>query len=201
MKIKICGITNPDDAQLAIELGADMLGFIFHAPSPRAVSLETAAEICRAVNAEKVGVFVNATEEEIRRALGECGLDTIQFHGDEPPGFCHLFAAKKIKAIRIRDETSLHQLAGYNVDAFLLDTYTETSPGGTGKTFDWSLAVKAKSLGCPIILSGGLTPDNVAEAIRVAQPYGVDVASGVERQPGRKDPQKLRRFIETCRNL
>ena len=201
MKIKVCGITNLDDARLAAELGADMLGFIFYAKSPRAVSREMATQICRAVTAEKVGVFVNETEVNIRQILQECGLNALQFHGDESPSFCRLFPVKKIKAIRVRDETSLQQAAEYDVDALLLDTYTDSQRGGTGKTFDWSLAVKAKSLGRPIILSGGLTPDNVREAIRAVQPYAVDVASGVEREPGRKDPEKLRRFFEACRNV
>jgi len=201
MKIKVCGITNLDDARLATELGADMLGFIFYAKSPRAVSREIAAQICRAVAVEKVGVFVNETEANIRQTLQECGLNALQFHGDESPSFCRQFSAKKIKAIHVRNETSLQQASEYDVDALLLDTYTDSQRGGTGKTFDWSLAVKAKSFGRPIILSGGLTPDNVREAIRAVQPYAVDVASGVEREPGRKDPEKLRRFIEACRNV
>jgi phosphoribosylanthranilate isomerase len=198
-RIKVCGITNLDDALLAVEWGADMLGFIFYAPSPRGVSREAAAEICRAVTVEKVGVFVNETEANIRQTAEACGLTALQFHGDEPPSFCHRFSLKTIKAIRIRDETSLRQAAEYDVDALLLDTYTASERGGTGKTFDWALAVKAQSLGKPIILSGGLTPDNVADAIRIVQPYAVDVASGVEREPGRKDPLKLRRFLEACR--
>lgn len=201
MKIKVCGITNIDDAHLAAELGADMLGFIFYAKSQRAVSRETAARISCAVTVEKVGVFVNETEANIRQTLQECGLNVLQFHGDESPSFCRQFSAKKIKAIRVRDAESLQAAAEYDVDALLLDTYTDSQRGGTGKTFDWSLAVKAKSLGRPIILSGGLTPDNVRDAIRAVQPYAVDVASGVEREPGRKDPEKLRRFIEACRNV
>jgi phosphoribosylanthranilate isomerase len=199
--IKICGITNLDDARMAVELGADMLGFIFYAKSPRAVSHEVAAQICRAVTAEKVGVFVNETEANIRKALQECGLTALQFHGDEPPLFCRQFPVKKIKAIRVRDAESLRVAAEYDVDALLLDTYTATKRGGTGKTFDWSLAVQAKAIGRLIILSGGLTPDNVRDAIRAVQPFAVDIASGVEREPGRKDPEKLRRFFEACRNV
>jgi phosphoribosylanthranilate isomerase len=201
VRIKVCGITNLDDARLAVELGADMLGFIFYAKSQRAVSREMAAQICQAVTVEKVGVFVNETETNIRQTLQECGLNTLQFHGDEPPSFCRQFPAKKIKAIRVRDAESLRAASEYDVDALLLDTYTDTQRGGTGKTFDWSLAVQAKSLGRPIILSGGLTPDNVRDAIRVVQPFAVDVASGVEREPGRKDPEKLKRFFESCRNV
>ncbi len=200
-RIKICGITNLDDARLAVELGADMLGFIFYAKSPRAVSPIVVAQICRAVTVEKVGVFVNETEVNIRRIAEECGLTALQFHGDEPPSFCRQFPLKRIKAIRVRNETSLQQVAEYDVDALLLDTYTDNQRGGTGMTFDWSLAVKAKSLGKPIILSGGLTPDNVCDAIRIVQPFAVDVASGVEGEPGRKDPTKLRRFFEACKNV
>jgi len=202
MKIKVCGITNLDDARLAAELGADMLGFIFYAKSKRAVTRESAAAICPALpsSVERVGVFVNETEAEILRTVAACGLTAIQFHGDEPPSFCRRFSVKKIKAIRVRDAESLRAAAEYDVDALLLDTYTDSERGGTGKTFDWSLAAQAKSLGRPIILSGGLTADNVREAIRVGQPDAVDVASGVEREPGRKDADKLRRFIEACRN-
>jgi phosphoribosylanthranilate isomerase len=197
--IKICGITNLPDAQLAAELGADMLGFVFYAKSPRAVRLEVAAEIGRLVTVEKVGVFVNETEANIWRVVEECHLDAIQFHGDESPEFCRRFAAKKIKAIRMRDEASLLAVAEYDVDALLLDTYTACQRGGTGKPFDWSLAVEAKRFGRPVILSGGLNPDNVCEAIRKAQPHAVDAASGLESAPGKKDPEKLRRFIELAK--
>jgi len=198
-RIKICGITNRDDALLAAELGADMLGFIFYAPSRRAVSLSVAMEICRAVKGEKVGVFVNAPATEIERYRQECGLDTVQLHGAESPEFCRQVGGRRFKAFRVRDESSLAAAAEYDVDALLLDTYTAQQPGGTGQTFDWSLAVQAKRFGRPIILSGGLTPANVAAAIATVQPYAVDVASGVEASPGRKDPVKLREFIKACR--
>jgi phosphoribosylanthranilate isomerase len=202
-KIKICGITNLDDALLAVDLGADALGFIFYPKSPRYVKVQDAANICNALPpfVAKVGVFVDELEYEIEKALKECLLNTLQFHGDEPPGFCQKFAAKSIKAIRVRDEESLRAAEEYDVDALLLDTYTDESRGGTGRTFDWSLAVRAKEfLSGPLILSGGLTTANVQEAIRKVRPYAVDVASGVEREPGKKDPEKLRRFIELCRN-
>jgi phosphoribosylanthranilate isomerase len=202
-KIKICGITNLDDALLAVDLGADALGFIFYQKSPRYVKVTDAANICNALPpfVAKVGVFVNELEYEIEKALNECLLNALQFHGDEPPGFCQKFAAKSIKAIRVRDEESLRAAEEYDVDALLLDTYTDESRGGTGRTFDWSLAVRAKEfLSTPIILSGGLTTANVQEAIRKVRPYAVDVASGVEREPGKKDPEKLRRFIELCKS-
>ncbi|HUI07894.1 MAG TPA: phosphoribosylanthranilate isomerase [Verrucomicrobiae bacterium] len=202
VKIKICGITNLSDAQLAVELGADALGFVFYAKSPRYIKVRDAANICNALPpfVARVGVFVDELEYEIEKALGECLLTALQFHGDEPPGFCQKFAAKAIKAIRVRDENSLRTAAEYDVDALLLDTYTDESRGGTGKTFDWSLAVKAKEIGPPIILSGGLSAANVQGAIRAVRPYGVDVSSSVEREPGKKDPEKLRRFIELCKS-
>jgi phosphoribosylanthranilate isomerase len=202
-KIKICGITNSADAQLAVELGTDALGFIFYPKSPRYIKATAAADICNALPpfVAKVGVFVNELEYEIEKALAECLLTALQFHGDEPPGFCQKFAAKSIKAIRVRDEESLRAAAEYDVDALLLDTYTDNSRGGTGKAFDWSLAMKAKeTLEPPIILSGGLTTVNVQEAIRKVRPYAVDVSSGVEREPGKKDPEKQRRFIELCKS-
>ena len=198
-KIKICGITNLPDAQLAVELGADALGFIFYPKSPRYIKVPAAADMCNVLPpfVTKVGVFVDELEFEIEKALGECLLTALQFHGEEPPGFCQKFAAKSIKAIRVRNEASLRAAAEYDVDALLLDTYTESERGGTGRAFDWSLAVKAKEfLAPPIILSGGLTTVNVQEAIRKVRPYAVDVSSGVEREPGKKDPEKLRRFIE-----
>src|SRR2546428_14128528 len=156
-KIKICGITNLADALLAIELGADALGFIFYPKSPRYIKVPDAANICNQLPpfVTKVGVFVDELEYEIEKALAECLLTALQFHGEEPPGFCQKFAAKSIKAIRVRDEASLHAAADYDVDALLLDTYTESERGGTGRTFDWSLAVKAKEfLKPPVILSG-----------------------------------------------
>lgn len=202
-KIKICGITNLEDAQLAVELGADALGFVFYPKSPRYVRVRQAANICHRLPpfVTRVGVFVDELEYEIEKALNECLLTALQFHGEEPPGFCQKFAAKSIKAIRVRDEDSLRAAADYDVDALLLDTYTESQRGGTGQTFDWSLAIRAKeTLAPPIILSGGLTTANVQEAIRRVRPYAVDVSSGVEREPGRKDPEKLRRFIELCKS-
>lgn len=201
-KIKICGITNLDDALLAVELGADALGFVFYPRSTRYVTVRAAADICHRLPpfVTRVGVFVDELEYEIEKALHECLLTALQFHGDEPPGFCVKFAAKSIKAIRVRDETSLREAAQYDVDAILLDAHDATAQGGTGKRIDWSLAARAREfIRLPMILAGGLTPENVAEAIRIVRPYAVDVASGVEREPGRKDPHKLRQFIEAVR--
>ena len=201
-RIKICGITNLADAQLAMELGADAVGFIFYPPSKRSVSPAVAAEICAALPpfVAKVGVFVNESAAVIQQRLRDCRLDVIQLHGDEAPGFGRQFPAKIVQAIRVQGPESLRRAAEYEVDALLLDTYTPEQRGGTGQPFDWALARQAQSsLRPPIILSGGLTPDNVRAAIRQVAPFAVDVASGVESAPGQKDREKLRRFIQECR--
>lgn len=202
VRVKICGITNLDDARRAVDLGADALGFIFYPKSPRAVTVPVAADICHRLPpfVARVGVFVDELEYEIESALRECLLTTLQFHGDEPPGFCQKFAAKSIKAFRVRDESILSKIVEYDVDAILLDAFVAGTRGGTGQTCDWSLAARATQCGRPVILSGGLTPENVAGAIRQVQPYAVDVASGVEREPGKKDPDKLRRFFDQVRS-
>ncbi len=201
-RIKICGITNLADAQLAVELGADALGFIFYRQSKRYVAPALAAEICAALPpfVTKVGVFVNESEVDIRKTLNDCRLDAVQLHGEESPEFCQRFPVKVIKAIRVRNEDSLRAAADYDVDALLLDTYTAEQHGGTGQKFDWTLARQAKTmLRPPIVLSGGLTPENVGDAICQTEPFAVDVASGVEAELGRKDPEKLRRFFKACR--
>src|SRR6266567_9475882 len=167
VKVKICGITNAADAQAAAEAGADMLGFVFCEQSPRRVALETAAEIVRAMPPfiVKAGVFVNAPEELVFRAIAECGLSLLQFHGDEWPEYCAQFGVMSMKAFRIRDAESLRALPDYKTDAWLLDAYSPDKAGGTGETFNWDLAVEAQRLGRPIFLAGGLTPANVAEAV------------------------------------
>lgn len=196
VRIKICGITNWEDACLAVELGADALGFIF-AKSPRKVTPDTAKAIISQLPplVSKVGIFLDHQEEEVKGIAEYCRLDGLQFHGQESPSYCGQFGQKVIKAFRIRDANDLKALSLYKVDAFLLDTFDESLPGGTGKTFDWNLAVEAKKNG-KIILSGGLNPDNVFSAIKQVQPYAVDVSSGVELAPGKKDPEKLRAFFE-----
>jgi phosphoribosylanthranilate isomerase len=195
--VKICGITNPEDGLAAAAAGADALGFVFCESSPRKVSVLTAAEIARNLPplVVKVGVFVNAPEELVVRAIGECGLNLLQFHGDEPPDYCRQFGLMSMKAFRVRDAASLAELANYATDAWLLDAYSPHKPGGTGEKFNWDLAVEAQRLGRPIFLAGGLTPDNVAEAVSKVRPYGVDVSSGVEAAPGKKDLGKVRAFI------
>jgi phosphoribosylanthranilate isomerase len=197
VKVKICGITSPADALAAAEAGADMIGLMFNEKSPRQVSLQTAAKIARAVPpfVLKVGVFVNAPQDMILRAIGECELNLLQFHGDEAPEFCARFGVMSMKAFRIRDVKSLKELPEYQTDAYLLDAYWPGARGGTGKKFDWDLAVEARKFGKPIFLAGGLTPENVASAVRKVQPFGVDVSSGVESSPGKKNAARVRAFI------
>jgi len=201
IKIKICGITNLEDAMLAVEYGADALGFIFYPPSRRCITPEKAKDIIAKLPplVFRIGVFVDEQPEKIQETVNACRLDGIQFHGSEPPDFCRLFRRRVIKSFRPENEASVKEIADYQVDAFLLDSYHPELMGGTGTTFDWELAVAAKMFGPPVILSGGLDPDNVAEAIRLVKPYAVDVASGVEAFQGKKDPEKLKNFIEQAR--
>ena len=203
LKIKICGITNASDALAAVELGADALGFMLYSGSTRAVDRPLVAAIIRDLPPfiAKVGVFVDADEEQVRAAIEECGLDTLQFHGNESPQFCRLFQPlKTFKAFRIHDASALKALVEYKTDAWLLDSHVPGRPGGTGVTFDWSLARQAKSHGRPIILAGGLSVANVAEAVRQVRPFGLDVSSGVESKPGKKDHSKVADFILRARS-
>ena len=195
-RVKICGITRMEDAEVAVEAGASALGFMFHEPSPRHLSPAAAAAIIHRLPAlvARVGVFVNAAPDTIQRAI-DAGLDTLQFHGDESPEFCRQFPLKVIKAFRIRDAASLKALPAYDQETWLLDSYVQGRPGGTGERFNWDLAVEANRGGNRILLAGGLRWENVAEAVRKVRPYGVDVSSGVESSPGRKDPDQVRRFI------
>lgn len=202
IKIKICGITNLDDALAAATLGADALGFIFYKKSPRYIEPEKAAEIISQLPPiiMPVGLFVNEREEKIREVQALTCIQTIQLHGDESPEFCQRFGARVIKAFQIKDKESVKHMAQYHVGAFLLDSYRDGQRGGTGTTFDWHLAVVAKTFG-RVILAGGLTPENAAEAAKLVQPYGVDVAGGVEREKGIKDHAKLKKFITEVRRV
>jgi phosphoribosylanthranilate isomerase len=201
IRVKICGITNLDDARSAVEAGVHALGFVFYEKSPRFISIQEASNICAALPPfiSRVGVFVNELEYTIEKTIAECGLDTLQFHGDEPPGFCQKFTPKAIKAFNMKTKEDLKLLQEYDVDAWLLDAHSDSARGGTGQTFNWNLAVEANKLGAPIILSGGLNPQNVQEAIRTVQPYAVDASSGLEVSPGKKDPQKVAAFLQACR--
>ena len=195
-QIKICGITCLGDALLARDLGADAVGFVF-AESPRRISVAKAASICSKLGSSisKVGVFVGQGAEEINYAVKKCGLDYVQLHGDEEPGFCGKIDAPVIKAFRVKGRLSQRRIKEYKVAAILLDTYDSASRGGTGRTFDWKLALPAKKAGMPLILSGGLNADNLALAIKKVRPDAVDLSSGVESGPGEKSAVKMKKAI------
>lgn len=197
VKVKICGITNLEDAAAAIDFGADALGFVFFKGSPRFITLQQAeAIICKLPPfVTTVGVFVDDSPEVIQSSIN-AGIDVIQLHGDERPEACR-FSKRSIKAIRIKSIESLEPLKTFKslVSGFLLDAYTADAFGGTGQKFNWDIAVEAKQFG-KIILAGGLTPDNIRDAIAHVKPYGVDVSSGVELEKGKKNHQKMRLFIE-----
>ncbi len=195
VRIKICGIRRLEHALVAVDAGAAAIGLNFWRPGRRYVAPETARVIARALPpfVARVGVFVDEDASTISRIADLVGLDMLQLHGDESPEFCRQFTLPVIKGVKVRGPESLQGLDRYRVAAFLLDTHVPGEAGGTGQRFDWALAVPVKKAG-PVILSGGLTDDNVAEAIRAAEPYAVDVASGVETG-GEKDPDKIRAFI------
>lgn len=202
VRVKICGITNIEDAQAAVSLGADALGFVF-ASSPRRVNEVQAAEIIGELPpfAVSVGIFVNQQLAQVKETIKRCNLNAVQFHGEESPDYCRQFEeVKVIKALRVRNHDDLKLLSDYLVDGFLLDTYVEGKAGGTGVSFDWNSAIPFKDCGKPLILSGGLSPDNVAEAIEMVQPYGVDVSTGVESAPGKKDSQLMKEFIRRAKD-
>ena len=178
VKVKVCGMTSLKDALVAVEGGADAVGFIFYKKSPRSVTMKTVREIVLELPpfVDTVGVFVDETAEQINKIADYCNLDIIQLHGDESPIFCKKIRRKVIKAFRIKDMQSVKKLSSFQVSGFLLDTFSENLHGGTGKVFDWNLALPAKKFG-PVIMAGGLTPNNVQQAVRQIRPYGVDVCS------------------------
>ena len=211
VQVKICGITNVEDGLAAAEAGADLLGFIFYPPSPRYVTMERAAEIIAVLRRwegetdrqqpiRTVGVFVDEELDRVREAIRVCDLDYAQLHGQEPPEYAAALGTHAIKALRVRSEADIERLATYTASAYLLDAYHPTKAGGTGQAWDWELATAAKQYG-PVIVAGGLTPDNVAEVVRQVQPYGVDVSSGVESAPGRKDIAKVQRFVAAAKDI
>jgi phosphoribosylanthranilate isomerase len=204
VRTKICGITNLGDAQLAVSHGAWAIGMILWPSSPRACPPEAAEEIGGMLRreVELVGVFVNATLDEVAHAADHYDLSILQLHGDEGPAYCREAArrtgARVMKAIRVKDAASVRDLAAFHTDLHMLDTHVAGARGGTGQTFSWELT--RTHSGTPLVLSGGLTPDNVAEAIAIAQPYAVDTASGTEASPGHKDPAKLEAFFRAVRS-
>ncbi len=201
VRVKICGLTNLDDALAAVDAGADGLGFILVPGTPRYVTPAAVANIIAGLPpfVAKVGVFVDEPLEQVQSVLAECGLDLIQLHGRESPEYCAALCPRAIKSFRVRNAESLARLAEYRVAAYLLDTYLPGQAGGTGQVFDWGLARQAAAHG-RIILAGGLTPQNVGEAVRAVRPYAVDVSSGVEASPGRKDQGKLRAFVRVAKS-
>jgi phosphoribosylanthranilate isomerase len=201
-RVKICGITREEDARTAVALGADAIGLVFYRPSPRCVSIERARAIAAATPpfVATTAVFVNPTRDEVEQVVRECGVTLLQFHGDESPEFCAGFSRPYIKAARIRPGSDLLEyLSPYaTAGAWMLDAFHAELWGGTGGTFDWSLV--PASMARPVILSGGLTGDNVGEAVRRTRPYAVDVSTSVEISKGIKDPTKIAAFIGAVRH-
>ena len=197
VRVKICGITSLQDAILAVEAGADALGFIFFARSPRCITPDAAAEIIRQLPPfiSRVGVFVDEPIGQVNETALRAGLDAVQLHGAESAEECERAVVRAVKAFRVKDRNSLAEIRKYRTAAYLLDSYVAGQLGGTGERFNWDLAIEAKHVGRPVILAGGLTPENVADAAAKVRPYAVDVSSGVESSPGKKDASKVREFI------
>lgn len=196
VRVKVCGITNRADLKVAIEAGADAIGLVFYPLSPRYVTQEQAVELTADLPPfiAVTGLFVNASRQDIIQVTNRCRLDIIQLHGNEPPSLCQGMPRRVIKAVRVASKADLADLDKYPVSAMLLDAKVKGLYGGSGETFDWSLLAAYHSP-APMVLAGGLNPDNVALAISQVRPYAVDVSSGVESQPGIKDPALVKRFI------
>jgi len=202
VKVKICGLTNYDDAIAAVEMGADLLGFNFYPKSPRFVTPENAAQIINKLPGfvNVAGVFVNAPFDEILEVIRQCQLNWVQLHGDESPQFCRDFLSlnvRTMKAIRVRDEKDIEKANDFFTDAILLDAFDPEKYGGTGLTFDWNVI---GHIGKRIFLAGGINPDNAAEAVKLGV-YGIDVCSGVEVEPGKKDHKKMKKLFENIQHL
>ncbi|MFA5119122.1 MAG: phosphoribosylanthranilate isomerase [Candidatus Omnitrophota bacterium] len=202
VKVKICGITNVSDADASVGAGCDAVGFVFYKKSPRYVSPPVAARIIHELPAGTlaVGVFVNAREKTVRRIARLCGLDILQFHGNESVEFCARFKEYKvIKSFRVKNKLDEEKIAGYKTFAYLMDTFVASQAGGTGKRFDWKLIRGRRDLKRPIFLSGGLTAENVCEAVKVARPDWVDASSSLEISAGKKDHAKVKAFIQSVK--
>ncbi len=201
VKVKICGITNADDASAAVDFGADALGFIFYEKSPRVVKADEVRLITKQLPpfVKTVGVFVNENSRNIIKIMEKAGLDIVQLHGDEPNIMCNIWPTV-IKAFRISNFTDLDLLKRYKVSAYLLDAFTHETYGGTGELFNWDIARDSKQFG-DIILAGGLTPENVKKAVQWVKPYAVDVSTGVEETKRNKDHLKMKFFIESAKSV
>ena len=202
LKVKICGITNYQDAVAAMDMGADLLGFNFYPKSPRYITPENAADIINKLPGfiDTAGVFVNATAEEINNTENTCHLNWIQLHGDEDPEFCRLFLShnvKTMKAIRVKTQTDIKQAESFFTDAILLDAFDPQKYGGTGLTFDWNII---GHIGKRVFLAGGINPDNAAQAVKFGV-YGIDVCSGIESEPGKKDHKKMKKLFKNIHHL
>jgi len=202
VKVKICGITQYDDAKTAVSLGVDALGFIFYPKSPRYINPLQAREIIKRLPpfVSRVGVFVNEVSETIKEIARQTGIDTVQLHGSESPSMCGQLPFTLIKAFPVGPDFDVSLLDEYPVNAFLLDTWSDSTPGGSGRTFDWSIAKIAAQYHHNIILAGGLGPTNIAEALETVQPYAVEFNSGVEIKPGIKNPRKMRDAVAIVKN-
>jgi phosphoribosylanthranilate isomerase len=204
VKVKICGITNREDAEAAVAAGADALGFVMYEKSPRCVKPGVAQAIVAALPpfVLPIGVFVNEDDGIVRKLMDECGFALAQLHGNESASYCQHLGRPSLKALRLKDRGSFLALAEFQgracVRGFVIDAVSNHAYGGTGQTVDWALAAEA-ARAAPILLAGGLTPSNVARAVRLVRPYGVDVSSGVETSPGKKDREKVKAFIEAAR--
>jgi len=203
--IKICGITNLDDALAAVDAGADALGFNFYKPSPRYIAPSAAREMVEQVPARvlTVGVFVNEESRTVMSIANEAGLKAVQLHGDESPDYCRDLASEfyVIKTLAVSDSFDAKQSQAYDVDAIMLDTKDSRLHGGTGRVFDWSVAREASQIVPKLYLAGGLSPENVAEAVGVVRPYAVDACSALEDRPGIKNHERMRAFVETVRSV
>ncbi|MDD2273169.1 MAG: phosphoribosylanthranilate isomerase [Desulfuromonadaceae bacterium] len=201
VRVKICGITNLEDALMAVEAGADALGFVFYQGSSRNILPEQAASIIHQLPpfVQTVGLFVNEEPATVNITADRCRLDIVQLHGEESPDYCAGVKRRLIKAFRVKDTSVLDEMANYQVAACLLDAWSPAARGGTGTTFNWDIAARATARSNSIILAGGLTPENVAGAIAVVKPYAVDVSSGVESRPGIKDAALVSRFIRAAK--
>ncbi len=203
-KVKICGITNAEDAAAAVAAGADALGFVLYRKSPRFIEPALARQIVMSLPplVIPVGVFVDEEQQTVRNLMDDCGLTIAQLHGNESAIYCKELGRTVLKALRVKDRSTFLSLAEYRgragVRGFVLDAFSDQAYGGTGQVIDWNLAAEVAKA-ASVLLAGGLTPDNVEKAIQAVKPYGVDVSSGVEREPGKKDHEKVRAFIHAAR--